>query len=130
MLQKSEPRREMHLALADLINALGGYKIIAGACMVSPESVNKWKQSPTGNGQVIPLIHFQTLLAMVGDNLTNLAAQNACDEILQDHLLGLCFRRAYPEEKVFAVVEMLSGGRWARERIGAVDRNARSLKFI
>jgi len=104
-----EPRRAMHLAIGDLINALGGYKTVAAACMVSAESVNKWKQNPDGNGQVIPLIHFQTLLAMTGEQLANLRAQNACDEVLQDHLLGLCFRRAYPEEFVFAVIEKLQG---------------------
>lgn len=104
------PRRPLYLVVGALITALGGYKVVAAACLVSPDTVNKWKQNPEGNGQDLPLKHFQTLLAMTGENLTNLAAQNAADELLQDHFLGLCFRRAYPEEKVFAVIDMLASG--------------------
>jgi len=105
-----EPRRKLYLVMTDWIMALGGYKIVAASCLVSVESVNKWKQDPDGNGQDIPVKHLQTLLALTGTQLTNLAAQNAADELIQDHLLSLCFRRAYLEEKVFAMVELLTSG--------------------
>lgn len=110
-LSKREPRRDMHLVIADLINSLGGYKAVAGRTYLSIESVNKWKQDPSGNGQVIPLVHLLTLFGMVGDDLTNLPAQNALDELLMDHILAPCHRFAYLEEKVFAVVEYLMGNK-------------------
>src|SRR5688500_4534906 len=100
--------RPMFLVVGDLINALGGYRVVAAACLVATDTVNKWKQDPTGNGQDIPVKHLQTLLTLVGENLTNLPAQNACDELLQFHFLGLCLRRAYLEERVFQMVELLT----------------------
>lgn len=108
-LYKTEPRRKFHLVVADLINGFGGYKAVASFCMVSPESVNKWKQDPLGNGQVVPVCHLQTMLAAAGETLGNLAVQNAADELMQDHFLNLFHRHAYPTEKVFAFIEMLQG---------------------
>lgn len=103
------PRREFFQAIGELINAVGGYKIVAAACPISIESVNKWKQNPEGNGQDIPVKHLQTLLALAGQQLANLAAQNAADELLQDHFLSLFHRRAYTEEFVFKLVAELQG---------------------
>jgi hypothetical protein len=108
-LPKSEPRRPLHLAVGNLIAACGGYKNVAALCMVSPENVNKWKQDANGNGQVIPLVHLQTLLANVGENLTDLTLQNAADEIVQEHILNLFHRYAYPTERVFQFIELLQG---------------------
>jgi len=118
-LTTKEPRREMYLVLADLITALGGYKVVAAACLVSVESVNKWKQNPVGNGQDIPVRHLQTLLACVGESLTNLAAQNAADELLADHFLNLCHRVAYPTEQVGQFIDML-----AKQRPIAMEQRA------
>lgn len=104
-----EPRRQRHLVQRDLITACGGYKATAAICLVAPVTVSKWMEEPvTGSGQDITVKHLQSLLIYAGENLGNLLLQNAVDELMQDHFLNLCFRRAYPEEKVFAVVELLT----------------------
>lgn len=106
-----EARRPRHLVQRDIVNACGGYKAAAAICLVAPVTVSKWMEDPaTGSGQDITVKHLQSLLIYAGENLQNLPLQNAVDELMQDHFLNLCFRRAYPEEKVFAVVEMLTPG--------------------
>lgn len=54
------------------------------------------------------------MLVLAGENLTNLDAQNAVDELINDHLLNLCHRVAYPQERVFAFIEMLAGQKLAK----------------
>lgn len=116
-LGKSEPRRKFHLVVAALINALGGYKAVAAYCMTTPSNVNKWKLDPEDDGQMIPLIHLLNLFSMCGAQLTNLAAQNALDELICDHILSRCFRRAYLEERVFEFVELLTNGSVPRRAV-------------
>ena len=108
-LRKTEPRRKMFLVIADLINALGGYRVVAAYCLTTTSNVNKWKLDPDEDGQIIPFIHVLNLFSMCGAQLTNLAAQNALDELLCDHILNLCYRRAYLEDKVFQFIDMLAG---------------------
>ena|ERR1051325_1509418 len=103
------PDRRLDQVICSLIDALGGYKVVAAACLVSTDSVNKWKQNPQASGQDIPVKHLQTLLSLAGERLTNLSVQLALEELLQDHFLNRCHRRAYPVEKVFEFVEMLTG---------------------
>lgn len=106
-LDIKEPKRSLHLVLADMIRELGGYEQVASACLVAPVTVNKWKGDPSGSGQPIPFSKLQVLLAMCGERLTNLGLQNLTDELLNEHILALCFRVAYPQERVFQVIEML-----------------------
>jgi hypothetical protein len=107
-----DPRRHRYNVQKALIDALGGYKAIAAACLCQPGYVQKWGEDPDGkSGQDITVRHLQTLLALAGERLDNLAAQNAADELIQDHFLSLFHRRAYPEEKVFQFIEMLAGQR-------------------
>jgi len=47
--------------------------------------------------------------ANVGENLTDLTLQNAADEIVQEHILNLFHRYAYPTERVFQFIELLQG---------------------
>jgi len=103
------PERRLDQVICSLIDALGGYKVVAAACLVGTDSVNKWKQNPDVSGQDIPVKHLQTLLSLAGEHLANIPAQLALEELLQDHFLSRCYRRCYPEEKVFRFIEMLQG---------------------
>lgn len=105
----TKPRRDRYLVQGDLINALGGYKTIAAACLVTTDNVNKWKQNPEGNGQDIPVKHLQTLLKLAGDNLSNIVVQHLADELMQDHFLNLLHRRMIPDDKAYEIVSMLMG---------------------
>jgi hypothetical protein len=101
--------RRLDQVICSLIDALGGYKVVAAACLVGIDSVNKWKQNPEASGQDIPVKHLQTLLSLAGEHLANIPAQLALEELLQDHFLNRCHRRCYPTEKVFAFIDMLQG---------------------
>lgn len=103
------PRRQRFQVQQSVIEALGGYLEVAGLCLVQPVNVSKWMEDPFGSGQDIPVKHLQVLLASAGNNLTNLPLQHAVDELLQDHFLNLCHRRAILEDKVFEIVEALTG---------------------
>lgn len=103
------PRRQRFQVQKDVIDGLGGYLKVAGICLVQPISVSKWMEDPFDSGQDITVRHLQTCLAAAGEQLTNLPLQHAVDELLQDHFLSLCHRRAYPEDEVFKFVEMLTG---------------------
>ena len=104
-----KPRRDRHNIHTDIIAALGGVDAVARRWLVKPITVRKCTEDPNGSGQDITFAHFQDFLAAAGENLTNLPLQNAIDELLADHVLNLCYRRAYLEEKVFQFIEMLSG---------------------
>lgn len=105
-----EPRRHRYNVQKALIDALGGYKKVAAACLCQPGYVQKWGEDPDGkSGQDITVRHLQTLLALAGQQLSNHAAQVAADELMSEHFLALFYRRAYPEEKVFQFIEMLQG---------------------
>jgi len=104
-----EPERRLDQVICSLINALGGYKVVAAACLVSTDSVNKWKQNPEESGQDIPVKHLQTLLALAGQHLSNYPAQLALEELLNEHFLSQCHRRCYLEDKVFEMIQTLIG---------------------
>ena len=108
-LKLSLPTRPFHLAIGALIEAIGGYKVAARICLVTPITVEKWKESPDESGQVIPVKHLQSLLTAVGEQLENHAVQIAADEVMQEYFLNLYHRRCYPTEKVFEFIEMLQG---------------------
>ena len=67
-LKLSLPTRPFHLAVGALIEAIGGYKVAARICLVTPITVEKWKESPDESGQVIPVKHLQSLLTAVGEH--------------------------------------------------------------
>lgn len=105
-----KPRRDRYNVQKSLIVAVGGYKAVAARCMCSPGYVEKWGEDPEGkSGQDITVRHLQTLLTLAGEQLANLAAQNAADELIQDHFLNLFYRRSFPEDRVFQFIEMLQG---------------------
>ena|SRR5690242_3687717 len=103
------PGRRLDQVICSLIDALGGYKIVAAACLVGTDSVNKWKQDPEKSGQDIPVRHLQTLLSLGGEHLDNIAAQMALEELINEHFLKLCHRRSYLEDKVFEMIQTLTG---------------------
>lgn len=103
------PRRQRFQVQKDVIDGLGGYLEVAGLCLVQPVSVSKWMEDPFNSGQDITVRHLQTLLATAGEKLTNFPLQNAVDELLQDHFLNLCHRRTILEDKVFEIVDALTG---------------------
>lgn len=100
----------MYLVIAEIVNALGGYKEVAAICLVSTANVNKWKDNPGGSGQTIPVERLQELLAAAGQRLTNLTLQNLIDELINEHFLNLCFRRGILEDRIFEIVEILQNG--------------------
>lgn len=112
-----EPRRLRYLVIRDIITALGGYREVAKIVLVAPVTVSKWMEDERGSGQDIPVKHLRSLLAEAGARLGNLPLQNGVDELLQEHFLALCYRRAYLEDRVVQFIEMLQGqgARMSRE---------------
>ena len=83
---------------------------MAQALYVAPVTVSKWMESPEASGQWIPVKHLQALLAELGQHhMDNGAVQVALTELLNDHFLQLCGRRSYPEDKLFELIDMLTG---------------------
>lgn len=102
--------RPQHLVQADIINDLGGAEEVAGVLRLQPITVRKAMQDPSGSGQPITVKNLQGLLLFAGQHLANLTLQNHVDELLQEHFLNLCHRSAYPQEKIFLVMDVLRNG--------------------
>jgi hypothetical protein len=106
-----KPRRDRHLVQAAIIKTLGGAEAVASMWRCSKSTVEKATQDrERGSGQDLTFEHFQDMLREAGQRLHDLALQNLIDEYLHDHVLALCHRRAYVQDIVHDIIDVLQNG--------------------
>jgi len=102
--------RHLHLVLTDIVGHLGGTTAVAQLCVVARITSSKWQEDPAKSGQVIPLVHLQTILSESKRHLDNVTLQSLISELLNDHLARLCGRVVMLEEKVEEIIYTLQDG--------------------
>lgn len=102
--------RARHLIHRDIFDSLGGFRTVASLCCVEEGTARKWTQDPEISGRDIPFVKFQDILREAGrdEQINNLPLQHLVNELLNDHVLGLCHRRSILQEEAYEISAKIS----------------------